>query len=89
MSKGINDVIKKIVIGVLDTMQLSTTMRGTVLTANPLSIQVDQKLVLEEPFLTQLDHIRGLAEGDAVILLRAAGGQDFTVLGKVMEDGVT
>lgn len=89
MSKAINDIVKKIVVGVLDTMQLSTTVRGTVKTASPLSVEVDQRFILDEPFLTQLDHVQDLSEGDAVVLLRAAGGKEYTVLGKVKEDGAT
>lgn len=87
MSQKIAEIVRKISAGERDASQPVAVLFGAVQTAAPLSVMVDQRFILEEPFLTQLDHVRGLAEGDAVVLLRAAGGKDYVVLGKVMEDG--
>jgi len=87
MSQKIAEIVRKISAGERDASQPVAVLFGAVQTAAPLSVMVDQRFILEEAFLTQLDHVRGLAEGDAVVLLRAAGGKDYVVLGKVMEDG--
>lgn len=89
MSQKIAEIVRKISAGERDASQPVAILFGAVQTAAPLSIMVDQRFILEEAFLTQLDHVRGLAEGDAVVLLRAAGGKDYVVLGKVKEDGTT
>lgn len=89
MTRKIAEMVRQISAGERDASQPVAILFGAVQTAAPLSIMVDQRFILEEAFLTKLDHVRGLAEGDAVVLLRAAGGKDYVVLGKVMEDGTT
>lgn len=90
MTRKIAEMVRQISAGERDASQPVAILFGAVQTAAPLSVMVDQRFILEEPFLTQLDHIRGLAEGDAVVLLRAAGGKDYVILGKVLsEDGTT
>lgn len=74
-------------------------MVGKVIQINPLVVNVDQRFTLSEDFLiipeslvkyeTQLQTseklvIRtGLEAGDAVLMLRVQGGQQFVVLDKV------
>ncbi|MGO4347513.1 DUF2577 domain-containing protein [Paenibacillus sp. MCAF9] len=74
-------------------------MVGKVIQINPLEVNVDQRFTLSEDFLiipeslvkyeTQLKTseklvIRtGLEAGDAVLMLRVQGGQQFVVLDKV------
>ncbi|MGO4181381.1 DUF2577 domain-containing protein [Paenibacillus sp. TAF43_2] len=74
-------------------------MVGKVIQINPLEVNVDQRFTLSEDFLiipeslvkyeTQLQTseklvIRtGLEAGDAVLMLRVQGGQQFVVLDKV------
>lgn len=40
--------IQKLVLGVINAQKLSTVVYGTVISVNPLEVQVDQKLTLKE-----------------------------------------
>ncbi|WP_328802033.1 DUF2577 domain-containing protein [Paenibacillus sp. LX16] len=55
---------------------------GTVTTADPLSILIDQKLPLPKEALVLLKGASFKA-GDSVVLLRAQGGNQYIVLGEV------
>lgn len=50
----------------------------------PLTVQVDQKLILTAPSVVSLVGL-DLSTGDSVAILRAQGGQKFLILGKVVE----
>lgn len=49
--RSMEDILKeiqKLVLGVINAQKLTTVVYGTVLSANPLEIQIDQKLTLRE-----------------------------------------
>lgn len=52
--------IQKLVLGVINAQKLTTVVYGTVLSTNPLEVQIDQKLTLREEHLkltrTVMDH---------------------------------
>jgi len=74
-------------------------MLGKVVQINPLEVNVDQRFTLPEDFLIVPESLvkyeielqtsekviirNGLEAGDAVLLLRVQGGQQFVVLDKV------
>lgn len=75
-------------------------MVGKVTRINPLEVNVDQRFTLPEDFLIipesltsyEVDLLsdklvirRGLEAGDAVLLLRVQGGQQFVVLDRVIQ----
>lgn len=43
--------IQKLVLGVINAQKLTTVVYGTVLSTNPLEVQIDQKLTLREEHL--------------------------------------
>ncbi len=45
------NLIKKVAINAVNAQKLSTVVYGTVVSANPLKVQIDQKFVLEEDHL--------------------------------------
>lgn len=56
---------------------------GTVISAKPLSVQLDQKILLASEFLVTMGH--AFEKGDRLVLLRIQGGQEYLVLGKKVE----
>jgi len=60
-------------------------MYGRVIGESPLTVRVEDRLVLKEKQLAFLEGSGVLAEGDMVTLLRVQGGQQFVVLGRVGE----
>ena len=71
---------------------------GTVTKAAPLTIRLEEGLELTEAFLVLTEdvlqaeetgsiQIEGLQAGEAVALLRADGGQQYLVLGRVRKEG--
>lgn len=58
---------------------------GTVTKAAPLTIRLEEGLELTEAFLVLTEDV--LQAGEAVALLRADGGQQYLVLGRVRKEG--
>lgn len=58
---------------------------GQVASVSPLSVRLEQKLVLPAQFLVVAATAAraGLSPGDAVILLRKSGGQQYAILDKI------
>lgn len=54
---------------------------GTVTSASPLKIKIDQKLTLGEKQLIKCRETGSLNVKDGVVLLRQQGGQKYIVLG--------
>jgi len=90
------DQIKRIVKGYLEAQQATDILFGTVSKDSPLEINVNQKFILPEAFLVVPEHMtryeidaklirRGLEVGDKVILIRAAGGGQYVVMGRITE----
>lgn len=75
---------------------------GTILSAGPLSVEVDQRFVLTEEFLELTETTkelkvpvegggyytlrRKLEQGDRVILLRVQGGTKYIILDRVRDE---
>lgn len=79
------EVIKGCVEGMLEAKALSQAVTGEVTQASPLTVKVEQHLVLSGPFLTMTERAASLAlkAGDWVLMLRAQGGQDYYVLDRI------
>ncbi|WP_400194606.1 DUF2577 domain-containing protein [Lysinibacillus telephonicus] len=45
------NIIKKVAINAVNAQKLSTVVYGTVISINPLKVQIDQKLILDSNFL--------------------------------------
>jgi hypothetical protein len=95
---SLNDTIKRIVNDQLYAMQPVAFMYGTVTKSSPLEVNVDQRLPLTADFLVVPEHLtpysvtvgmqevviqRGLEQGDKVILLRSAGGNEYVIIGRL------
>ena len=64
----------------------TAVLSGTITKINPLTVQIDQKLVLTKEFLTVTKEIKsGLSKGK-VILLKVQGGQKYLILGMEAEE---
>lgn len=97
---SINDNVKAIAKGYVDSLKLADVMYGTVSSMDPLLVLADQRLELDEDFLLVPEHLteykvtiggaevlirRGLEAGDKVILIRQQGALNFYVAGRLTE----
>lgn len=89
-------VVKQAAMSAVSAGNPTAVLFGTVMSASPLEVMVDQRFRLSAGFLIvpeslihyELDEQqivirRGLEAGDAVILLRVQGGQRFVILDRV------
>lgn len=95
---SLNDSVKLIARGYIESLKLADVVFATVTRAQPLEVSVDQRYTLEADFLVVPEHLteyrltidgsevvirRGLETGDKVILLRQQGGLHFVVAGRL------
>ena len=81
-------MLKSIKIAAVDAVESTDpckVMYGRVIGESPLTVRVEDRLVLKEKQLAFLEGSGILAVGDMVTLLRVQGGQQFVVLGRVGE----
>ncbi|WNS42849.1 DUF2577 domain-containing protein [Paenibacillus sp. MMS20-IR301] len=94
------DIIKQASLGVVSSTNPVAFSYGTVVSAEPLQIQLEQRFILSGPALVVPESVteskavlagdevllrRGLAAGDRVLLARMQGGQSYIVLDRLME----
>lgn len=95
------DTIKKICVETVKSMSPTDNIIGTVVSLNPLKIQISQKIILEEVNFMKLRSAVGtfpvttpqgngtchhnLKVGSKVILSQCMGGNQFVVLGELIE----
>lgn len=78
MSSGIIEVIKRVALNAFEASNPVQIMFGTVISTDPVKIQVGELLTLTKEFLV----INGsISKGDSVSLIRCQGGQRYVVLG--------
>ncbi|MGG1597606.1 DUF2577 domain-containing protein [Paenibacillus naphthalenovorans] len=95
---SLNDTVKKIARNYLESVKLTDVVLAEVTKINPLEVNVDQRLPLDEDFLMVPEHMteykvmvgsqeviirRGLEVGDKVILVRQQGGLNFVIVGRL------
>lgn len=78
------DIIKKAAVDAVNASKPANICTGVVVSASPLKIQLEQRLTLTQDFLLVCDKASGIASGDVVLLIRAAGGQRYAVIDKVV-----
>jgi hypothetical protein len=80
--------IKTIIVNLLENMKLTDVSYGEINTINPLSIKIDQKLIIPNECLILtstvglLNNIEDI--GDKVTMLRVDKGQKYIILSKVV-----
>lgn len=77
------EAIKKIVQAQGNTTPPCTFLFGTVVAAEPLSVQVDNRFIIGREALIIMKSSGGFSVGDKAVLLREHGGQRFLILGVV------
>lgn len=97
---SINDNVKAIAKGYVESLKLADVMYGAVQSINPLLVLADQRLELDGDFLLVPEHLteykltiggsevlirRGLAAGDKVVLIRQQGALNYYVAGRLVE----
>lgn len=63
----------------------TAVLSGTVTKLNPLTVQIDQKLILTKEFLTVTKEVKSRLSLGKVILLKVQGGQKYLILGMEAE----
>lgn len=94
------DIIKKASLSAVSSTNPMAVLYGTVISENPLEVNVDQRFNLTEDFLVVGEsmteyklHIageeyvirQGLKTGDTVLLVRYQGGQTYLVLDRLVK----
>ena len=92
-------LIKQIALEAVEAAKPSDYRIGTVTSINPLKIKVSQSIELEEDFLHLTRNVtdfqityneqkitvhNALKKGEKVLMLRKAGGQEYTVIDRVV-----
>lgn len=83
--QGIIEIIKRAATEAIEEGAPAGVFFGTVYSAEPVMIELEQKLMLEEKNMVFIHGTGALEAGDRVVLLRAQGGQLFVVLGKLLK----
>ena len=84
-SDDILKAIKQIAIDAVDAQKPLTVSYGTVITADPLEVQLSQRLIIDKDFLVIPAEHMDMSAGDKLILLRAFEGRYYIVLGRIGE----
>ncbi|MEK3900743.1 MULTISPECIES: DUF2577 domain-containing protein [unclassified Paenibacillus] len=94
------DIIKQASLGAVSNTNPVAFSYGTVVLAQPLQIQVEQRLLLTGAALVVVESVmeskaeiegreillrRGLEAGDRVLLVRMQGGQSYIVLDRLVD----
>ncbi|RJE84271.1 DUF2577 domain-containing protein [Paenibacillus sp. 1011MAR3C5] len=80
------ELIKKAGAGAVEASNPVNILYGEIVSVHPLSVRVDQRFTLPAGFLilTESLALRGLEQGDRVLLLRMQGGQRYVVLDRTV-----
>lgn len=93
------NLIKQASMGAFESSNPVAVLFGTVVKANPLEVNVEQRFTLTRDFLVLTERLteykttiagqevvirKGLQAGDKVILLRVQGGQQYIVWDRVV-----
>ncbi|KKO50972.1 DUF2577 domain-containing protein [Paenibacillus sp. DMB20] len=94
------DIIKKASLSAVSNTNPMAVLYGTVISENPLEVNVDQRFNLTEDFLVVGESMteyklyiageeyvirQGLKTGDTVLLVRYQGGQTYLVLDRLVK----
>jgi hypothetical protein len=74
-------LIKRAALDAVESSYPVAVMYGTVSSATPLVINIEQKLQLRGEMLVSINMNKTFNVGDSVALLREQGGQRFIILG--------
>ena len=79
------NIIKQAAVEAVEASAPVQVLFGTVESASPLTVRVDQRFTLTKRFLLLTDTAQkaGLAIGDIVLLLRVQGGQKYVILDRI------
>ncbi|MFD0959798.1 DUF2577 domain-containing protein [Paenibacillus chungangensis] len=80
------NLIKQAGLGAVEAGNPVQLLFGEVVSAAPFRVQVDQRFTLPPEFLIMPESLslRGLQQGDKLILLRMQGGQRYLLVDKVV-----
>lgn len=74
-------VIKQAAMDAVKASKPADVVYGTIISTNPLTVQLDQKTFLTEDFLIITNEIREKLKQGPIVLIQQQGGQRFAVLG--------
>lgn len=74
--------IKKAAVDAVNAQNPTTLVFGKVLGVNPLQIQIEQKITLDDKQIIRTKHVT-INTGDILVLLRMQGGQQYLILAEL------
>lgn len=82
---NLTQLIKKAAIEAVEAGKPSDLIFGKVISTNPLRVNVDQKLTLNEEFVfVTYAYQQLMQDNDNVVMIRAKGGQKYLIIDKVV-----
>jgi len=86
-SSNLVQLIKRIALEAVEAAKPCDYRIGTVVSTDPLKIKVSQNVELEDEFLHFVQGVPQdtLLTGDRVFMIRKAGGQEYTIIDKVVK----
>lgn len=79
-------LIKRAAVEAVEAQKPLSVCFGRVLSADPIKVSVDQKMVLGKNQLINTDRLAAVNTDDELVMLRAEGGQRFVVLDRICCD---
>lgn len=86
-SSNLVQLVKRIALEAVEAAKPCDYRIGTVISTEPVKVRVSQKVELEEEFLHFVESTPPelLLTGDRVFMIRKAGGQEYTIIDKVVK----
>ena len=89
MADNLLTTIKRIIHDTVKSMVMCDNLIGTVVSTSPLKIAINEKMVLEEIHFIKLKHAfddkQKIKKGTKVVLSRCLGGEQYVILGELIE----
>lgn len=85
-NETLNQLIKKLALDAVRTSKPCDIVKGVLTSEKPIRVRISEKVTLDSDFfyLTETAKRAGLNKGDEVAMIRAAGGQKYLVVDKVV-----
>lgn len=85
-NETLNQLIKKLAVEAVRAGKPCDIVKGVIVSEKPIRVRVSEKVTLDSEFfdITAAAVKAGLKKGDEVAMIRAAGGQRYLIVDKVV-----
>ena len=79
------EVIKQVALNAVEAGKPVNILYGNVVSDSPLKIKISQQQIFTKEFFTAVEPKPDLIIGEKLVLARIQGGQQYLILGKVVD----